>query len=493
MTPPRPRALALLAALASSCGDAPGGPLVELEPRDGGERGARDAGSLEQPDAGRGRPDGGAVLPAADAELRLPFRGPTLTHPFEVDANLGLMDVVLAVDTTQSMQSAIDGLQTDLRRVLIGGLRARVPMVSFGVASYQDFPRAPFGSSGGSGLGIDSPFRLQTAITSDELAVASAVARLDRPLGFGGDVPESSAEALFQVATGVGYEHLGQVLIPPYDHRPLEGGGELGGVGFRPSALHVVVHVTDAPSHRPADYAEDFPGTHDLEQAAQAFIDLGANMVGIVTRDCAPIECADPTGNYSKARRDLEQMAVATGGVRDGAGGCPTGLGASEMPLRDDVCPLVFDVDGTGEGLSEQLVDGIVALIDELRFDSVTASLVADPLGFVQAIEALPSTKSNAPTVADQLPASMPDGIAETFLGVRSGSTLRFSVRLRNDRIAPTDVEQRFRLTLQVVGDGLLLGEQMLRVVVPALSDTPPAPLDAGMDAADPGSGDAGH
>jgi len=295
------------------------------------------------------------------------------------------------------------------------------------------------------------------------------------------------------VATGAGYEHMGQVLIPPYDRKALEGGGALGGVGFRPSALHVVVHVTDAPSHRPADYAAEFPGTHDLDQAAQALTDLGANVVGIVTRDCTPIECADPTSNYSEARRDLEQLAVATGGVRDGTDGCPTGLSAREMPLRDGVCPLVFDVSGSGEGLSDLLVDGIVALIDELHFEAVTASLVADPLGFVQGIEAQQDADPSAPRVADRLPAGMPDGIDETFLAVRSGSTLRFSVQLRNDRIAPTDVEQRFRLTLRVVGDGLLLGEQTLRVVVPALSDTPPAPMDAGTDAADPGTDDAGR
>jgi hypothetical protein len=254
----------------------------------------------------------------------------------------------------------------------------------------------------------------------------------------------------------------------------------------------VVVHVTDAPSHRPSDYAAVFPGTRDLEQAAQALVGLGVHVVGIVTRDCTPIECADPTSNYAEARRDLEQLAVATGGVRDGAAGCATGLSMREMPLRDGVCPLVFDVSGSGEHLSEQLVDGIVALIDELRFDAVTASLVADPLGFVQSIEARPGAEPDAAAVADRLPAGMPDGIDETFLAVRSGTTLRFGVRLRNDRIAPTDVEQRFRLTLRVVGDGLLLGEQTLRVVVPALSDTPPLPMDAGTDAAAPDADDAG-
>jgi hypothetical protein len=490
VTTRRYRALAALVLLTLGCGDAPGGAALMVQRRDAGDRSVQDGGLGDGRDAGPGRPDGGAVLPPAEVELELPFGGPAFTHPIEVDADLGLLDVVFSVDTTGSMQSAIDNLQEDLRLVLIEQLRARVPLVSFGVTSFQDFPLGPFGAEAAPGSPADAPFRLHTAITSDVAEVASAVARLDRPLGQGGDLPESSAEALFQIATGEGYETRGETLIAPYDGRALEGGGDVGGVGFRRNALRVVVQVTDAPSHRPQDYATQFPGTHSLLEAAQALAAIGAHVVSIVSRVCLPDECEDPTSNYQQARRDLELLALETGGVTGAAESCPTGLGGSEMPLASGVCPLVFDVDAAGQGLSGLLVDGIVALIDELRFGAVSAEVAADPLGFVQGIEALPGTGADPAPVADREPAGMPDGVAETFVGVPGGSTLRFAIRLRNDRIAPTDVDQRFRVTLRVVGDGLLLREQTLRVVVPAGPASVPAPMDAGADAAQGGGDD---
>ena len=62
---------------------------------------------------------------------------------------------------------------------------------------FEDFPGSPFGSPGNDhGALPDAPFQLLTPLTSDIALISSAVALLDRPLGFGGDNAESGAEAL---------------------------------------------------------------------------------------------------------------------------------------------------------------------------------------------------------------------------------------------------------------------------------------------------------
>ena len=68
------------------------------------------------------------------------------------------------------------------------------------------------------------------------------------------------------------------------------------------------------------------------------------------------------------------------------------------------------------------------------------------------------------------------------------------TLRLRNVLLRDLDYEQAFRITVRIVGDGVVLAEQTLRIVVPAVSpegagDAGPAdagPLDGGV------SGDGG-
>ena len=431
-------------ACSAACENTPELPPAAALPDDGGDLSTRDAGR----DAGYVRPAGSPQLPGVDEVVVLPFLGPTQTVEVEIEAALRSLDVHFSVDTTASFGEEIEVLQDDLSDEIVPELRKRVPDVSIGVSSFEDFPLSPFGSA------QDTPFELRTAITSELRRVDAALAGLNQPIGNGADGPESGAEALYQIATGEGYRLGMDWIIAPYNDRELRGGGTLGGVGFREGALRAVVHMTDAPSHTPRDYESVFPGTHSLEQAADALDRLAIRTLGVVS---GPL-----------ARADMEFVAHATGATRlPDEDGCPVGLDGDHRPSVNGVCPLVFDVRDDGEGLSDTLIDAIVALVNAVNIRRAHAEVDNDPLSFVTAVEALDADVLpgvEAPELADERPA---DGIADTFVGVRPGTRLRFAVHLRNTLLLGDDAPQYFTVTLNLVGDGLSLGTRTVRVQVP--------------------------
>lgn len=465
----RARAVAWLIACAVGCSDGAHAPSPLLPLRDAGDASTTDANVDAAP--AYVRPDGGPRLPAVDEQVTLPFLGEPQVVIVEIEAALRALDVHFSVDTTSSFRDEISVLQANLSGVIVPELQRRINDVSVGVSSFEDFPEIPFGGED------DQPFELKTAITSDLQRVDSALAGLDRPIGNGGDGPESGAEALYQIATGAGYERNGRQLIEAFDQRALPGGGRLGGVGFRPGALHALVHITDAPTHQPSDYADVFPGTHSLQQAANALNALAIRTLGIVTNSRAPED------GKSQAVVELEELAIATGAVGPSdRGGCPTGIEGATRPAVGDVCPLVFQVRDDGEGLSDTLTEGIVALVNAVDLRRAYTEVTDDRLGFVTTVEALgadPRGNTPAPDRADERPA---DGIDDTFVNVRPGTTLRFAVHLQNTLLVPDDAPQFYTVLINLVGDGLSLGMRAIRIEVPA-RDVPQL-VDAGVDGA---------
>lgn len=434
-----------------------------------------DAGG-ERPDAGGAvdaalpspRPDGGPDLPPAEHELQLPYGAAATTFELSGEASLGLLDIQLSVDTSASIDREIDTLQTDLMRHILPELRELVPQLSVGVSRFEDFPIVPFGLPARHSQRADRPYELLTPITSSPALIDAAVTRLDRPLGNGGDVEESGMEALFQIATGAGYSVNRDEIIEPFDGRAAVGGGELGGVGFRDGALHVVLHITDAPAHLPLDYEEWFPDTHTLEEAGAALSRVDARTISIVSGACK-VGQRFCEGFAAPARNQLERIAVLTGAVTepDDHGQCPTGIEGEPYPTRDGVCPLVFDVTAEGEGLSETFTKAISTLVDGIRFKRVTAVTADDPLGFVERIRPIDTGAEDVPEIADLLPSGAPDGEPDTFVDARAAAPLVFEVKLRNVRLPPRPEPQQFRVVLRILGDGLIVDERVLRIIVP--------------------------
>jgi hypothetical protein len=477
-----PRCSSLLAGIVlcaslGACSEPPKPPKVDARDRIDSGAGApapEDAGA----DAGDGKVRGDTPhWPEAEQEVELFLAGPAVERTIVVEADPSALDVQLNVDTTASMRFAIDELQGALRTTVIRRLREHVEDVAFGVSRFADFPLDPFGQDEAQG-DADRAYELLTPITNDVGRVYNAVQRLDRPLGVGGDIPEASGEALFQIATGRGYEGAGRELIEPWLGPAAPGGGTLGGVGFRGHALHVVIHVADSPSHDPADYDEGgLAGTHSLVEATGALNALGARVVSILPTVCDDAECRAQHPNYAETRAELSELALATSAVIAAErGACRTGIDRAVMPSYGELCPLVFDARGDGSGLSKTLSDAVIALLREVRFGEVHAELQTDPLQFVEAIRVLPVAQSGGlrePEQRDRLPEGALDGVPDSYVGVERGMKLGFAVRLRNTRIAATASEQRFRVALRVIGDGVLLEEKLLRVVIPAGAQVP--------------------
>jgi len=389
------------------------------------------------------------------------------------------LDVHFNVDTTASFSGEIDAIQRELTRSIIPRLRSRVSNTQLGVSRFADFALVPFGRPASKGA-ADVPYKLLSPITDTLSKVASAVHALDRPLGEGGDVPEASAEALYQIATGVGLERAGRTIIEPFDRAAAaaQGGGTVGGVGFRRGAFRVVVHITDAPAHTPTEYAsQGLESTHSLASAAAALHAIGARVIGI---------CSTGFRDSERVRTELSELALATGAQTkpDRKDRCPTGLAGALLPSYGGVCPWVFDVDYDGSGLARSITDAVVALLDDARFAAVHAEVGDDPLGFVKKIELTPLKQSAGvvmPQTADLLPSGAPDGIADSYLDVNKEHRLGFAVTLRDTRIAPADYDQRYRVSVRLVADSVLLEERVLGIRIPAVSQPLAADDDAGL------------
>ncbi|MDO9017860.1 MAG: hypothetical protein Q8S73_18310 [Deltaproteobacteria bacterium] len=421
---------------------------------------AFDAGdaTMAFPDRGGGRPDGTLPVRAASPyptyhlTVTLPFNGPEQTFDMEAEPRATKLDVHLNVDTTGSFNGEIANLKLSLGSNIIPALRARVGDLAMGVSRFAEFPVAPFGRN------TDAPYNLLTPITTDLGRVTAAVNSLDRPLQNGGDPPEPWGEALYQIATGEGLQGLPLGNIPRFTPSPgTAPGSVVGGVGFRAGAARVVINVTDAPSHEPADYGDSVPGTRSTQAAGAALAAIGARMIGIASGE--------------GSREQMEAIAMRTGAVAPAtAGRCSTGVGGVARPAVGGMCPLVFDIAEDGTGLGAALVDGILRFLDSLAFAQVSGRATDDPHGFVQAIEALSARVPDGatpPLRADLAPAGMPDGVMDTFTTVPTRTRLTFRVRLRNTTRPESEYPQLYFVRVTLVGDGVTVDERVVRVIVP--------------------------
>ena len=162
-------------------------------------------------------------------------------------------DVVLLVDTTGSMGSAIANVRTNLHAV-ITSVRASQPTAQFAVASYRD-------------EGDDGElFRVRQDLTGNEAAVQSAVDSL--AVDGGGDFPEAWVNGLFEVSTGK--------------------------IHYREDSSRIVVLVGDAPSHDPS-------AGHTL---ADAIAELHADDARVVAVNVAGLD----------TNHQASQVTTATGG-----------------------------------------------------------------------------------------------------------------------------------------------------------------------------------
>ena len=419
--------------------------------------------------------DPGSTIDPGDFFFILPYMGPGDDDILDFATEIVSADIHLQVDTTGSMGGTVDNLQTGLTTIVIPGVAAAIADVAFSVAEFEDFPLAGFGAPDCPSPGVhDTPFRLHTRVTTDIMAAQAAVDLLDMPLGCGSDGNESGFEALYQAATGEGIFFTGgdgevPKFLPSVGLIPGVADGPLGGAGFRVGSLPIFIHATDANSHPAADYiGAGVTTAHSLLQTEAALNAIGAKVIGVAVG-----------GFAGSVRTELEGIAFATGAAVPpsafstcGAGMCCTGLMGTGLPpdVATGLCPLVFDIDSGGTGLSTAIVDAIVALTQFGDID-ISARAVGDPAllpgldtsAFVTAFVPVPPAPMGSSIVGDE------------FHSVQPGNPIQFEVLAFNDFVMPTDTAQLFTITIQVLGDGVtILDTRDVFVIVPPLPPGPP-------------------
>ena len=192
-------------------------------------------------------------------------------------------DIVIAIDTTGSMGSAIETAQTQAN-ALVTGIQAEIPGARFAVIDFEDYPGMPLGGPG------DTAYSLLTGFTANPATVSTAIGTM--VADGGGDGPEASNRAIFE-------SYSDPSLV------------------YQSGAAKFLVVLGDALSHDAAQNA-DFsacpntpPTDFGRDEAAGGGDDLGTKAVldGLVANDITLFMIA-----YSGVLPCYEEMAALTGG-----------------------------------------------------------------------------------------------------------------------------------------------------------------------------------
>ena len=179
------------------------------------------------------------------------------------------VDVFLLFDDTGSFAGRVPSV-TGIFSQLVSQLQTALPDISFGfgVGRFEDYG-GTLGRTFSGEYTTGRPFTLNQPIVTPEvpgfLSLINGALSRSAP-GYGGDGPESNVEGLYQAATGLGFDGNGdgstldsglagavatQVTpgssgdVPAFASNVAPTSGTLGGVGFRPGALHLVIQAGD--------------------------------------------------------------------------------------------------------------------------------------------------------------------------------------------------------------------------------------------------------
>jgi hypothetical protein len=402
---------------------------------------------------GDGYSDGGEVAAGTDpldagsvvdgVYVEVPERT-NIEELFNFTLEIQLGDVAFLIDTTGSMGSTANAMAGEFTAI-VSSLSTTIPDAQYGVGTYDDYACCGYGydSSG------DKPFIMRQQIT-DDVSTVNNVLNNEVELHFGGDGPESSMEAIYQGASGEGYDmncdgsYDSGADVQPFISSTTDpfnggggqhysssgsGGGLNGGFGFRDYALPVIVFATDYDLRDP-DAGYPSPGGCPLDagqsDVVAALSDLGGYVIGI------------QANNYtSTPYTQMVQLADASGSYAD-----TDGDGSSDDPLA-------FQWTGSSSTFRTTITSAIEDLVSSIKFEKVSLEVDGDEWGFVTGIDPEYFTDIDPSGGSQEL-----DFVLE-FRGV----------------VAATTEDQLFRLTLTVIGDDtVLLDTKDIIVLVPGSS-----------------------
>ena len=243
------------------------------------------------------------------------------------DTQVQMGDIHFILDETGSMQGTLDSVKDNFGSVA-GEAFSLIPDLTFGVSSYDDY------NFGNMGAGSDKPFHPRQQQTTDIAAAQSALNSLYA--GGGWDWPESTIEALYQAATGFGYDQdcdnnfdgeddvapfqsfvgdaFGGSVAGRYDPG-VPGTGSLGGNGYREGAVPILVYATDAtvrnafpPYGQGPNGSSAIPGCIDANTAMlnAAMNSINAKAIGITARTNDAYTAMTEVAQFTDSWLDLD-------------------------------------------------------------------------------------------------------------------------------------------------------------------------------------------
>jgi hypothetical protein len=141
-----------------------------------------------------------------------PGSSTTVRQTIQFDALPPKADILLALDATGSMGTALTEARSDANAI-VSQIQAQIPQARFAVANFKDYPFSPFGlpADNGFGLPADYPWQLNQDFTDNSGTVECplidtvqlspiecALNRFDAPPGSGSDNPESYNRAFYE-------------------------------------------------------------------------------------------------------------------------------------------------------------------------------------------------------------------------------------------------------------------------------------------------------
>ncbi|MBM4394076.1 MAG: VWA domain-containing protein [Deltaproteobacteria bacterium] len=371
--------------------------------------------------------DPASVVPPDVFYLVLPYDGESQKRHLDFSTDITRADVLILVDLSGSMGGEHANLKKGIKQTVIGGIKASVPEVAFGLVKF--------------GTLEDDVYAVAQAITTDADAVKAAVDGISEC----GGSEEAHSEVLYQAAAGTGFDGTLCTEWGPFGlfcidesspHIPPAScpAGKVGGACFRPDALPIFLMMTDEP-FQDGDWDWESGNPHDKGDAIAAMKAIGAKFVGVDSSEGGNV--LDNFKDVSKGTGSLDKQGN----------------------------PFNYTIAADGTGLSQQVVDAVVALTENSVLDDVTTQResVANP----EMIDTTQFVKSVTPVSAS--PAGGVESMdATSFHKVDPGTTVTFDVEFRNDFYEPTTVKvMLFQAVIHVVTGNTLLSSRPVYIIVP--------------------------
>ncbi|MCK5808753.1 hypothetical protein KAH37_07205 [bacterium] len=426
--------------------------------------------------------DASSHMPVTDFFVKLPYHAPdSEKRDLSFSTNIKAADIVMMIDLSHSMSQEIDNLKANISSV-ITQIQAELPDSHFGLSSFGTWDETPEGTligdegfecspitDPGCNRYASSPYFVDQVVTGTTADVQTAINGLSLKRGY----YEPHEESLYQAASGEGLatQFKLKMAMGAFRYKYFEisipattgcSAGTIGGLCFRTGALPIFIMATDEafqganmpkvdnpdPSLTDLTYIDGMWETavkgHSLADAVAAMNAVNAKFIGI-----------NSTGD-SVTGAPLPDFAMVSEGTSSKAG-------------DGSFFHYTISSDGTGTGLSTEIVNGVNELLHNIELDLDTEAHgsvqhAVNTEEFITGAEAKSADPVDGATIS-----------GSKFIDVKPGTNVTFEISFKNDIYQPEGPEATlFTASINVMGEGALLDTREVYIIVPGNPELAP-------------------